>query len=63
MIDPNEAPEGFVAEPHLNCRFCALYGTPFEQTKMCVDSACMEFERADKTDVQFRKIEKMEGGK
>jgi hypothetical protein len=57
MIDPNEAPDGFVAEPFLDCGYCAFMRDP-----RCPDQPCLAWERADKTEVQFRKIEKRQGG-
>lgn len=63
MIDPNEAPAGFVAEPFLDCAFCAFGNTSAEEMLNCFNHPCMAFERKDRTEVQFRKIEKRKGGK
>lgn len=48
MIDPNEAPAGFIAVTYTSCRECALY-----RLTLCSSSTCEKSFRSDKEIVMF----------
>jgi hypothetical protein len=55
MIDPNEAPDGYIAVPwydteHAGCAACAFSG---ERIAECIEVLCCENNRKDRTSVYF----------
>lgn len=50
MIDPNEAPEGYVAVEYVSCEACALKLNP-----SCLTSPCTGSYRDDESAVQFKR--------
>jgi hypothetical protein len=52
-IDPDEAPDGYMAVPFVSCAECHL-----DCDDACMDAKCKSMERADRCRVMFRRCTK-----
>jgi hypothetical protein len=50
MLNPNEAPAGYIAVASRNCADCAFVW------ECCPDIGCHDYDRSDKTEVKFVKV-------
>lgn len=62
MLDPKEAPEGYVAvrEDSIHCKDCAFYRANAGECLARLQAPCMSYERADQTTVIFRKLQEQQ---